>query len=921
VSDVNRDTRFEFDRPAAQHSGDAHAPTGAERRRQWTGFPRVPVRLVPRASKFRRLDRLAAVTIVEALPGFGKTTLLADWARQQRAARAHVVWIRATPELDDLNAFMACLHEELLRSEALQQAVPADSGESSWSWIEEVALSATPVIVVVDDGHRLSSPAVADALLGMTAGIHQLHVIVAADTGRHHFGDAALRHRLETNVLTAADLSVSAAEVPAFATAWGHHLDPRSAEVLHDLVGGWLLPLRLVLDATPRWSPWFATHAADDFLLNQVLPDITDAVGFGTAIRFAVPEVLDVDLAASLLRRGDTAVSPPALGELALAALERQGLLWRVPRHTGPSQWRFPRLIRRALLEQFEQSAPDAAVAAHREVAHFFVARGDLRANELLRHARSAGDWSLLAQLWEQHGWSLSGGDAQAFEFAYAGIPDTARQELPSLTLAGALGDGLASTADGAGWMQRSEALLRQYMQIGADFLSAPRRRSYGHAELGELLTSAMIARRSDGNLDDALRLGADANREFARARVEEPDRTRASQEAWFQLQLAITQLQDGRYNAAMELATVTYQMSPNNLIGAGATGLLAAMHALSGQSAETEHWLQIHSSIDLTGHWAAGLAQLPARLARAMLALDRLEQAAAAAELDGLTLGAEASGLWPLILTVHTRYAMLFGDPVSTLARLEHLGRVLDRHLHRSHSVGRQVFDRCMVELTMSLGEVNRAQSRLGEGLEVPAWLMAPAARFHLITGDPRKALRIASAGGWRRDVHSRDRLQLLVIGALAYRAIGKHERSGEIFRRAYALIQDGGNLEPLLHIPAGTRAELLKASALRLDPRIEDRLRSLRPAYPENAELIQLSPRELEVLRQMPHHETAAGLARKLSVSVNTVKKQLVSLYAKLEVHDRSSALLRAERLGFLDQTDEVAGKNGSPGFRDRF
>lgn len=868
--------------------------------------PRIPVNLVGRTPLFRRLDRMAPVTVLEALPGFGKTTVVAEWARSKRASGAAVVWLRITRELDDVAVFLAGLHEGLVRADAVRQAVPAPRNAPRQSrrdrlpsWVGDLVLSRTPVVVVVDDAH-LASESVVDALLDLTRA-SSLHVVLCCST-QHPVHEVAARHGLETNVLQGGDLSVAHTDLPAYAAAWGHHLSPDDARRLHDLVGGWLLPLRLVLDATPPSSPAFATHVARDFLVERVLGDLGDDGAMALPTRLAMPEQLDPALVAALLDSAPSDESPPVTADLATTTLERQGLLWRVPRDDGAPVWRFPTLVRRTLLDHLEQTQPQAASAAHGEVARILAARGVGYSGDLLRHARAAGDWALLDRLWSERGWQLAGADPTAFRDAYARIPSAALEELGSLVLAGSLGDALASTAEDSDWMQRVEALLRRYMEAGTDFLRQ-NRKPQSHHELADMLTAAMIARRTAGHLREAGELALAADKAYARARALDPAQPRASQIAWFQLQHGITLLLSGRYSAALEITTAAYQTSPNSLIGSGAAGLLACMHAISGQARDARHWLGLHEAIDVSGHWAAGLAQLPARVARVMLALDRLDGAAADAELEAIMLGSEASGLWPLVVTVHTRHAMLLGDPMAMLARLDHLTRVLARHLRSASGVGRQVFERCSVELNLALGEVNRVQARLSATDTMPPWLVAPAARFHAMTGETRAALRIASAGAWRSDLHVRDQLQLLVIKALAQRDLGKERESTTSLQRAHALAADTGNLEPYLLLPQHDRVALLRAAGIHLDPTQEELVRRGRQLYPDRADLVQLSPRELEVLRQMRHHDTVAGLARALSVSVNTVKKQLVSLYAKLDVHDRSSALLRAERLGFLD------------------
>ncbi len=70
-------------------------------------------------------------------------------------------------------------------------------------------------------------------------------------------------------------------------------------------------------------------------------------------------------------------------------------------------------------------------------------------------------------------------------------------------------------------------------------------------------------------------------------------------------------------------------------------------------------------------------------------------------------------------------------------------------------------------------------------------------------------------------------------------------------------------------------------------------------------------LSPGELRVLRYLPTNLSRIEIARDLSVSPNTVSTHIRSIYAKLGVGDRSSAVQRARQLRLL-----AAGRPTRPG-----
>jgi len=69
----------------------------------------------------------------------------------------------------------------------------------------------------------------------------------------------------------------------------------------------------------------------------------------------------------------------------------------------------------------------------------------------------------------------------------------------------------------------------------------------------------------------------------------------------------------------------------------------------------------------------------------------------------------------------------------------------------------------------------------------------------------------------------------------------------------------------------------------------------------YPEPP-VGELSPGELRVLRSLPTNLSRPQIAGELSVSLNTVNTHLRSIYAKLQVGDRSAAVQRARELRLL-------------------
>jgi LuxR family transcriptional regulator, maltose regulon positive regulatory protein len=74
-------------------------------------------------------------------------------------------------------------------------------------------------------------------------------------------------------------------------------------------------------------------------------------------------------------------------------------------------------------------------------------------------------------------------------------------------------------------------------------------------------------------------------------------------------------------------------------------------------------------------------------------------------------------------------------------------------------------------------------------------------------------------------------------------------------------------------------------------------------------------LSGSEIRVLRYLPTNLTAPEIARELSVSPNTVRTHIKSLYAKLGTHGRAEAVERARALGLLAPSAGVGRHQPAP------
>lgn len=177
--------------------------------------------------------------------------------------------------------------------------------------------------------------------------------------------------------------------------------------------------------------------------------------------------------------------------------------------------------------------------------------------------------------------------------------------------------------------------------------------------------------------------------------------------------------------------------------------------------------------------------------------------------------------------------------------------------------------------------------------------------ARLRLISGEPTAAAHVGAAAVWSEATPLRDRAELFVVMAGAYLRLDRLDDASKAFRQGHALATAAEDLTPYLAVGVEERRRLAELAGVAPEDPHFAAVAAVPSPWPEQGTLVTLTPRETAVLNEMREHDSVAAIARSLTVSVNTVKKQMVSAYAKLGVNDRASALLRAQRLGLLERS----------------
>jgi LuxR family transcriptional regulator, maltose regulon positive regulatory protein len=153
---------------------------------------------------------------------------------------------------------------------------------------------------------------------------------------------------------------------------------------------------------------------------------------------------------------------------------------------------------------------------------------------------------------------------------------------------------------------------------------------------------------------------------------------------------------------------------------------------------------------------------------------------------------------------------------------------------------------------------------------------------------------------------------IEILVLQALAYQTRGDNPAALASLQRALTLSEPQGYVR--IFVEEGRpMASLLRAAAkhgitvgyVRQLLAAVDRTQETAPS--QQAMIQPLSERELDVLRLLGSDLDGPEIARKLVVSLNTVRTHTKNIYAKLGVNNRRAAVRRAQELDLFSRNTQ--------------
>jgi len=925
-------------------STGASGPDGLLATKLYAPRPRPGFVVRPRLVEGLNHGLAQGLLLVCAPAGFGKTALLADWARRAQRPVAWLsldlgdndparFWRHAIAALGAVRPGLAEHVAPLLGPPAL----PSFEGLVT-ALINELAAQPDQgeVVLVLDDYHLIDAQPVHASLTFLLEHRPPELQLVLTCRADPPLPLARLRGRGQLAELRAADLRFTAEEAAALLReAVGPDLSLPDAAVaaLAARTEGWAVGLQLAalsLGGQADVAGFVATFSGSnryvlDYLAEEVLDRQPDEVR-SFLLETSVLERLSGELCDAVTGRSD--------GQRLLEQVERANL-FLVPLDEVRGWWRYHKLFADLLRARLQQEQPDRVAQLHRAAAAWSEDHG--LADDAVRHALAADDAAWAARLVERHFDALFLRSEEAtLQRWLATLPAELVGARPRLLLAQALlalvggrveamegpldaaeraWAGAAGEADepyepsvgrAASLVANVPAMIALYRAYVAALRGdADRAITFGQRALAQL-------GEGEGMLDSTIR-GYLAMAEWLRGRLAEAERAftsiiaqwRGAGERFVAARVCELLGQVQRAQGRLDAALGTYQQALEVAAGPGRPALPAAGIAQVGMAEVAYQRDELDAALEHVTEGIALCRQLtytqPLATGLATLAWIRQATGDAAGALDAIedaeqvASTARVASLLNPVPAQRARLLLAHGDlgPAARWTKQRGLGADDEPSYPREPEylvLARVLLAQDLPDQALALLERLRAaaaaQQRTGGVIEIralQALALAAIGQESAALAALAEALTLAHSQGYVRVFADEG----APMGALLGRLIAAQRRG-----RTAA---HGVPLEYLGRLARafgrdGARAGMPGASPAR-------RGGAVVPGLVEA-----LSERELEVLRLLAAGKQNHQIADELYVALDTVKKHVTHIFEKLGAANRTEATARARELGLL-------------------
>ena len=850
-----------------------------------TARPRLPANLISRARLIEAIDvgTRGTATVISAGAGWGKSTVAASWS-SIRAVSGPIAWLTVHDEHNDPDVFWSDLLLAMASAGVVLPGNPPAVGERDCQRRIGVAAAGlrTPVVVVLDDVHKLVDRRV---LGGLGSFVRRAPAQVRfVLSGRHVTGISLHQLRVagELTEIGAADLAFRVDEANALLTQLGGRMTAvqLAATVRH--VEGWPVGLRLALlaDGSPR-----PERAADTYLFDEVLAGQL-AVRQQFLLRTSVPDRICGPLADALTGNQN--------GQRTLEQLASENSFIE---SVGSGRWfRYHPSFRAALRRRLQSTEPAVVPRLHLRSARWHAVSGDIL--PALTHAAVARNWQLVAELVVGRGLPMfASPDRADFVEVLDRIPPERLSDSAELALCGAL---VAYQHGDLPGMSQPLRVARALRAAAGSHRPEPIDVALG------LIESATLV-RWQGDLSRLLEISTDLIADAATLYTDQGPAL-AQYRTLALSNKAVAMMWLGHFDHAdryLWAAASNARAAGLPLVAVSALGHLALLAFFRGSVAEAEE----HATAAMTMADRADAQSHPvvaaARLARALIALERGRDVRAAEELRrSRQAGGEIPEFALAVVAALIRARLLTdsGDEIGARAALRDVWTQARPKLRSPLLV--RLSEVTESEIDLAFGGAAAVVARYGGGRRLSPSEQLCLARAYL--AGSREAESEALLAVIRVSADRVSAVAAWVFIALTADAHGRVGQAGVALRRALTLAEPERIRRPFQHLDAQRifalaetqqwLAELRDAAGDNALAEITGELPTVVPAA------LPLSEREMEVLQYLPTMLTAGEIAENLTISVNTVKAHMRSIYRKFGAGRRREAVVVARQLGLL-------------------
>jgi LuxR family maltose regulon positive regulatory protein len=864
--------------------------------------------------------------------GFGKTTLLADWAR---TGQRPVAWLSLDDGDNDPARFWRHATAALgrVRPGIADSVAPLLGPPSPGSFdglvtalINELVGATETVVLVVDDYHLIQAPPVHQSLeflLEHLPGSLRLVLVSRADPP---LPLARWRARGQLTELREADLRFTLEEAAALLhAAVGADLPAAAVTALEDRTEGWVAGLHLAAislqghrDPTGFVEGFSGSHRyVLDYLAEEVLDRQPEPLR-SFLLETSVLERLSGGLCDATTGRTDS--------QQLLEQVERINL-FLVPLDEERGWWRYHQLFADLLRVRLQQERPERVSELHRAAAGWYERHRLI--DDAVGHARAAGDPTWTARLIERHFEAfLAHSEDATVRRWLEGLPAEAAGSRPRLLLAQAFWALIG------GRLEAVERLVDEAELAFAAVDDEPYEPSIGRGASLVANVPAAIARLRAAVA--YLRGEAEQTITFAHQALAARDEGDWMLESVTRWHLAMAEWLGGR-PAAAERAFTSAASSIARWRASGQVTLAAWGYHYLGQVQRAQGRLgaalQTYQEALKIAAEPGGPTLPAAGVAYVGMAELRYEHDELDAALEdatrGVTLAIQLGWTLPLVvgLAVLARIRQARGDRAGALDAIREAEQV-----QMSPSIVGLLNPLPILRARLALAN--------GEVAEVASWVRAAGlapedepgyprereylvlARLLLAQQAPEQALGLLAR--WYAPAAAQRRtdsvIELQTLRALAHAARDDEPAALASLAEALTLAAAEGYLRVFIDEgpPMAALIRKLREQPTAADAAPRDYLTRLLGAFerhgmpvlpPPRAGTVvvpgllePLTARELEVLRLLATGRPNRAIAEELVVTLDTVKRHVSNLFDKLGVANRTQAVTRARELGLL-------------------